>query len=112
MKKHTSMHQWKLGRGWGIIAMAVLLMMSCTSMSFAGSTGEVIDDSVITTKVKSSFVADTTVSALDISVDTTKGVVSLTGVVNSERERQRAVQIAQEIDGVKQVNSRNLVVKR
>jgi hyperosmotically inducible protein len=72
----------------------------------------VIDDSLITTKVKSSFVADSAVSALDISVETNQGVVSLTGLVNSETERQRAVQIAQETSGVKKVDAKNLIVKR
>jgi len=97
---------------FSVMAMAILLMLSCTSMGIAGSTGEFIDDSVITTKVKSSFVADSTVSALDISVDTSQGVVNLTGIVNNEQERQRAIQIAQETNGVRQVNARNLFVKR
>jgi osmotically-inducible protein OsmY len=112
MKKHTSMHRWRLGKGWGVIALAALLMMSYTPMACAGSTGEAIDDAIITTKVKSSFVADATVSALDINVDTSQGVVRLTGIVNSEQERQRAIQIAHDTEGVKQVDSRNLVVKR
>jgi osmotically-inducible protein OsmY len=96
----------------GVMAIAVLLMLSCTSIGIAGSTGDFIDDSVITTKVKSSFVADSTVSALDISVDTSQGVVNLTGIVNNEQERQRAIQIAKETNGVKQVNARNLFVKQ
>jgi osmotically-inducible protein OsmY len=96
----------------GVMAMAVLLMLSFTSIGMAGSTGDFVDDSVITTKVKSSFVADSTVSALDISVETTQGVVNLTGIVNNEQERQRAIQIAQETDGVKKVDARNLLVKR
>jgi len=94
------------------MATAVLLMLSCTSIGIAGSAGDYIDDSVITTKVKSSFVADSTVSALDISVDTSQGVVNLTGIVNNEQERQRAIQIAQETNGVKQVNAKNLFVKK
>jgi len=112
MKEHTHMRQWRSGQGWVVIAVAVLLLVSSTSILLAASTGEVIDDSLITTKVKSSFVADSTVSALDISVETNKGVVNLTGLVNSEAERQRAVQIARETSGVKQVDARNLIVKR
>jgi hyperosmotically inducible periplasmic protein len=72
----------------------------------------VVDDTIITTKVKASFVADATVSALAIDVDTAQGVVSLTGMVNSEAERQRAIQLAQGVEGVKRVEARNLVVKR
>jgi len=92
--------------------MAVLLLVSGAPVVLAGTTGDVVDDSIITTKVKSSFVADSTVSALDISVETTKGVVNLTGLVNSEAERQRAVQIARETSGVKKVDASNLIVKR
>jgi osmotically-inducible protein OsmY len=112
MRGHTSMQRLRLNKVLGVMAMAVLLMLSFTSMGMAGSTGDFVDDSVITTKVKSSFVADSTVSALDISVETTQGVVNLTGIVNNEQERQRAIQIAQETDGVKKVDARNLFVKR
>jgi osmotically-inducible protein OsmY len=112
MKEYTRMNQWRFGQKWAVVAMAMLLLVSSASLAFAGSTGDVIDDSLITTKVKSSFVADSTVSALDISVETTQGVVSLTGLVTSEAERQRAVEIARETSGVKQVDARNLIVKR
>lgn len=106
------MQLWRFGKRWGIIALVVLLMMSWTPIVYAGTTGEAIDDALITTKIKSSFVADATVSAFDINVDTSQGVVKLTGVVNSDQERQRAIQIAHDTEGVKQVDSRNLVVKR
>jgi osmotically-inducible protein OsmY len=112
MKEHTSMQRLRLNKILGVMAMAVLLMLGFASIGMAGSTGDFIDDSVITTKVKSSFVADSMVSALDISVETSQGVVNLTGIVNNEQERQRAIQIAQETNGVKQVNARNLFVKR
>jgi len=112
MRGHTLMQRLRWNKILGVLAMAVLLMLSFTSIGMAGSTGDFVDDSVITTKVKSSFVADSTVSALDISVETTQGVVNLTGIVNNEQERQRAIQIAQETDGVKKVDARNLLVKR
>jgi hyperosmotically inducible periplasmic protein len=69
------------------------------------------DDTALTTKVKSSFVADLQVSALASNVQSSQGVVHLTGTVNSEQERQRAIQIAQAVQGVKQVDARNLFVK-
>jgi hyperosmotically inducible protein len=106
------MQQLRLNKRLAVMAMAVLLMLSYAAIGMAGSTGDLIDDSVITTKVKSSFVADSTVSALDISVETSQGVVNLTGIVNTEQERQRAIQIAQETNGVKQVNAKNLFVKK
>jgi hyperosmotically inducible protein len=72
----------------------------------------VIDDAVITTKIKSSLAADAQVSALAVNVDTSNGVVSLTGVVDNELQRQRAIQLAQETEGVKRVNGNNLRVKQ
>jgi hypothetical protein len=68
----------------------------------------VIDDTLITTKIKSSFAADPQVSALAIDVDTANGVVSLTGAVRSEQERQRAIQLAQSTEGVQQVEAQHL----
>jgi len=56
-------------------------------------------------------VADPTVSALDIKVETSQGVVNLTGIVSSEQERQRAIRLAQDVEGVKRVEASNLFVK-
>jgi osmotically-inducible protein OsmY len=72
----------------------------------------VIDDAAITTKVKANLLADPQASAFAIGVETDRGVVSLTGIVNSEAERQRAIQIAQDVGGVRRVDARNLFVKR
>jgi hyperosmotically inducible periplasmic protein len=84
----------------------------CGHLDGARSTGEVIDDAAITTKVKSSLLADTEVSGLGINVDTSKGGVSLTGIVDSERQRQRAIQLVQGVAGVRRIEARNLFVKR
>jgi hyperosmotically inducible periplasmic protein len=62
--------------------------------------------------MKSTLLADSVVGALAIDVDTTDGVVSLTGFVDDEQERIRAVPLAQAVTGVKRVDARNLVVKR
>jgi hyperosmotically inducible protein len=88
--------------------------MVVAGVALAGerSTGQAVEDTLITTKVKASFAADPQVSALAISVDTENGVVSLSGVVESESERQRAIQLAQGIDGVKRVDANKLLVKR
>ena len=56
--------------------------------------------------------ADPVVSASAIHVETTAGVVSLTGFVDSDQERRRAIQLAQGVAGVEEVDARNLVVKR
>jgi hyperosmotically inducible periplasmic protein len=69
----------------------------------ATDTGDVLGDAGITTAVKTKMLADTTVSGLKIDVDTTNGVVSLTGNVSSAAEKRRALEIARETKGVKSV---------
>ena len=105
------MRRWKLSKGYAVIILAALVLVGCAATSSRESTGAYFDDAAITTKVKSSFVADPQVSALAINVQSSQGVVHLTGMVNNEQERQRAIQIAQAVQGVKQVDARNLFVK-
>jgi osmotically-inducible protein OsmY len=92
--------------------LAVLLLMGCSAMMGRQSAGEAVDDTAITAKVKSSILADSVVSGSVIDVDTMAGAVSLSGFVKDERERQRAIQLAQNIEGVKRVDARNLVIRR
>lgn len=70
--------------------------------------GEVVSDTWITSKVKSTFLADDSLSGMDIKVETNKGVVSLSGVVDSEAERDLAVSKAREIKGVTAVSADGL----
>lgn len=70
----------------------------------------VVSDSWISTKVKSSLLADHTTKGLNIAVKTTNGTVNLSGTVSSQAELDRAVQIAKNIKGVKDVNSTSLKV--
>jgi hyperosmotically inducible protein len=69
-------------------------------------------DPGITATVKTKMLADTTVSGLKIDVDTTDGVVSLTGDVASALEKRRAIEIARETDGVKSVTDHLKIVKK
>lgn len=69
-----------------------------------------VDDSWITTKVKSKFAAAKGVKGSDISVNTTDGVVSLTGTASSKAEKNRAVHIAKNVKGVKSVDASGLTV--
>ncbi len=94
------------------VVVAVLILVGCSAMTGHQSPSAAANDSAITTKVKSNLLADSVVGALAIDVDTTDGVVSLTGFVDNEQERMRAVQLAQAVSGVKQVDGRNLVLKR
>jgi hyperosmotically inducible periplasmic protein len=94
------------------IVIVGLILMGCTAMTGRQSVGEAVDDSAITATVKSRLLADSVVSASAIDVDTTGGAVSLNGIVKSEQERQRAIQLAQSTQGVRVVDARNLVVRR
>jgi osmotically-inducible protein OsmY len=94
------------------VVLMVLILMGCTAMTGRQSASEAADDTTITAKVKSSLIADPIVSATAIDVDTLGGMVSLNGIVSSEQERQRAIQLARSTQGVKQVDARNLVLKR
>ena len=69
----------------------------------ANKTEEVIDDSAITTSIKTKLLADKKTSAVDIGVETTNGVVTLSGKVTSAAERNEALKIAKHNKGVKHV---------
>jgi hypothetical protein len=97
---------------WAGALLICLILLSGVALAAERSTGEVVDDAMVTTKVKASFAADPQVSALAIDVDTVNGVVTLTGVVENDTARQRAIQLAQGIDGVQRVEATNLHVKR
>lgn len=68
--------------------------------------GTEIDDSTITTKVKSALLGDDTVKGLDIQVETSKGEVQLSGFVDSQDQIDRAVTVAKGVEGVKNVNNK------
>lgn len=82
-----------------------LSLGACSSSPTRQSTGEVIDDGWITTKVKASFVEDRVVSALNIQVETFKGTVQLSGFANNTDERARAAELARSVKGVKEVKN-------
>lgn len=73
--------------------------------------GQVIDDSVITAKVKAAHLQDPLVNALDVHVETAKGVVWLSGFVPSEAAKERAAALAQGVEGVKEVKNGIQVTK-
>ena len=98
-----------------IIRFLVALMMiaafvACASTPQQSSTGEVVDDSVITTKVKTDLAADEFLKSFQISVETRKGVVELSGFVDTQKSKDRAGQIARGVGGVKSVRNA-LIVK-
>jgi osmotically-inducible protein OsmY len=91
-------------------AFMVFLLVGCASTSTREGTGEYIDDTVITSKVKAAFAADPTVKATEVKVETFKGTVQLSGFVESRESAQKAVQLARQVKGVREVRN-NTVLK-
>ena len=87
------------------IAAVVFALGGCAGTGKQESVGEFIDDAAITAKVKSAFVEDKEVSALNVKVETYKGVVQLSGFVSGARESWRASQLARNVQGVKSVRN-------
>lgn len=82
----------------------------CASTKTSESTGEFIDDSVITANVKSALLADKEAPGMSIQVETFKGRVQLSGFVNNEAQSKRAAELAARAKGVKSVIN-NITVK-
>src|SRR5262245_20713855 len=91
----------KLG-SWKMAILAAVVAMPLVA-GCGKTVGETIDDTTITTRVKTSMLNDPAVGGLGIDVDTFKGVVTLSGRVKSESERQQAVALARKVDGVSDV---------
>jgi osmotically-inducible protein OsmY len=85
--------------------LALVLIVPLAVAACGKSVGETIDDASITAKVKTALLNDPQIAGLKIDVDTTLGVVTMSGVVKSTAEEQRAVQLARNVDGVKDVKS-------
>ena len=84
---------------------------ACASTSKQEGAGEYVDDSVITTKVKSQLAADDFLKSFEISVETYKGIVQLSGFVGSQQAVDKAGEIARSVQGVKSVEN-DLNVKK
>lgn len=84
---------------------ALLLSLGCASTATKESTGEYIDDSVVTTKVKDAIFREPTLKSSEINVETYKGVVQLSGFVSSQSNMDKAVEIANGIKGVQSVKN-------
>ena len=86
-------------------AVSLVSVGGCESMGRPQTTGEYLDDSIITTKVKEAILEDPITKVLDINVTTYNGDVQLSGFVSSEAEAGRAVQLAHGVKGVKSVTN-------
>lgn len=82
----------------------------CSSTSTSESTGQYVDDSVISNKVRAELISDKDLNVFQIDVTTYKGVVQLSGFVNSEAIKTRATTVVSGVAGVQRVQN-NLIVK-
>ena len=92
----------RLLRGFGLVVLAIALAsaVGCGATATRQGTGEYVDDSVITTKVKSAIFNDSDLKVNEINVETYKGVVQLSGFVRSQSNIDKAVQVARGVVGV------------
>jgi osmotically-inducible protein OsmY len=96
--------------GYLVLIMFIVALVACASTAKQESTGEYVDDSVITTKVKSMLAADDFLKSFQIGVETYKGIVQLSGFVNAQKAVDKAIEIASSVKGVKSVRN-DLIVK-
>ena len=85
--------------------LVVSLAMGCASTPMHEGTGEYVDDAVLTTKVKAAIFNEPTLKSAEINVETFKGVVQLSGFVNSQGDIEKAVEVARRVAGVKSVKN-------
>ena len=88
----------------------VTVFLGCASTPKREGTGEYIDDSAITTKVKAAIFNEPTLKVFQINVETFKGEVQLSGFVDSAQSVKKAGEVARSVKGVKSVKN-NLIVK-
>ena len=93
-----------------VLLMLIATFLACASTSKQESTGEYVDDSVITTKVKALLANDEFFKSFQISVETYKGTVQLSGFVGSQKAVDKAGEIARSVKGVQSVKN-DLIVK-
>lgn len=87
------------------VAFVLSSAVGCASTAKHEGTGEYIDDSVITTKVKAAILDESTLKVAEINVETFKGIVQLSGFVTSQAAVNKAVDIARNVRGVKSVKN-------
>lgn len=84
-------------------AVALAAMLGCTSSPTKETTGQYVDDAVITTRVKTAIFNEPTLKSAEINVETFKGVVQLSGFVSSRSNMLTAVNVARGVNGVTSV---------
>lgn len=92
-----------------LMALLMMSLLACAPTAKREGTGEYLDDTLITTKVKAALLNDTELKAREINVETFKGTVQLSGFVSSRDDINRAVQVARGVKGVEAVKNAMVV---
>lgn len=95
-------HQYVI-RSLLIISVFYLSLAACAMFEGRESAGQYVDDATITAKIKQAFITAPKVNSAEVNVETMQGVVQLSGFVDSKEADQQAVQLAEEVHGVKSV---------
>ena len=88
-----------------VFALLLATLFGCAGTSTKEGTGEYVDDTVITTKVKAAIFNEPSLKSAEINVETFKGTVQLTGFVNSRADINKAVEVARGVAGVTSVRN-------
>jgi len=95
----------------GILAVSLLTVFAgCSSTAKSESAGQYVDSSVLTTKVKAAIFNEPTLKSLEISVETFKGEVQLSGFVTSQEQVSKAIEVVKGVKGVTGIKN-NMIVK-
>jgi len=87
------------------LAVLLVSVLGCASTATREGTGEYVDDSVITTKVKAAIFKEPSLKVAEINVETFKGTVQLSGFVKSRTDMDKAVEVARGVGGVTSVKN-------
>ena len=88
-----------------VLAVLLASLLGCAGTGTKESTGEYVDDTVITTKVKTAIFNEPSLKSAEINVETFKGTVQLSGFVNSRADITKAVEVARGVGGVTSVKN-------
>jgi osmotically-inducible protein OsmY len=87
------------------LAVALATALGCASTSTKEGTGEYVDDTIITTKVKAAIFNEPSLKSAEINVETFKGAVQLSGFVKYQADINKAIQVARSVKGVTSVKN-------
>jgi hyperosmotically inducible protein len=88
-----------------VAALLIATSVGCASTARQEGTGEYVDDTVVTGKIKTAILAEPTLKSAEINVETFKGVVQLSGFVSSQAMEDKAVAVTRGVGGVKSVKN-------